>query len=397
MEVTRTIHPVGQGAFYSEVLRCTKSNRTFTVVYDCGSTNARVCPPILSDYLATCELVEKCKVIDILFISHFHCDHINGIKALIEAGVKIRNVVMPYIKPQILKDLESFEALTSGSEGSSLDFHFQNPYTILHSMPACSETRFLYVVDDPAINGPFLPHDSQSVNPFEGKGDIVDLSSNVQTEKGRICYWHSGDVFRVCDWFFLPFVDSRRAGDAQFEEAINDLKNLIDDLQKRHGNDWLIIGKDQIRDAYKKISTNLNQTSLMLFSSPVNNEQITGYEVNHECLGYYTSYYKIWPSCLYTGDISLTNSVCLQIGKKLGQYKIGTLQLPHHGAKNGWIVGITVINNKIKGSTNFYSHGLSNIYHHPHKEVYMAFRNNKEIFHGVNEANNSILIQTISI
>ena len=65
--LTRAIHPVGQGAFYSEIFSARKKTR-FTAVYDCGSND--------KEYLKT--NIEKFGTVDLVFISHFHNDHING-------------------------------------------------------------------------------------------------------------------------------------------------------------------------------------------------------------------------------------------------------------------------------------------------------------------------------
>ena len=37
MEVTRIIHPIGQGAFYTESIKT--NDNLYNVVYDCGSGN----------------------------------------------------------------------------------------------------------------------------------------------------------------------------------------------------------------------------------------------------------------------------------------------------------------------------------------------------------------------
>lgn len=76
MTLLRTFHPIGQGAFYTE--RHNINGTEFTVVFDYGSTT-----------LKGKKLETKIKstfpenhIIDILFISHFHSDQINGIKTL---------------------------------------------------------------------------------------------------------------------------------------------------------------------------------------------------------------------------------------------------------------------------------------------------------------------------
>jgi ribonuclease BN (tRNA processing enzyme) len=81
--MTRTFHPIGQSAFYSE-----KFESGFTIVYDCGgSTKAIVEQEIQNSF-------EKDEKIDIVFISHFHNDHINGLEFLLKY-CDVQKVVLP--------------------------------------------------------------------------------------------------------------------------------------------------------------------------------------------------------------------------------------------------------------------------------------------------------------
>lgn len=80
IKLTRTIHPVGQGAFYSETFSDCNNRPVFTAVYDCGGKK---------DYLK--KEIETLSTVDILFISHFHSDHINGVQDLID----LKSVVVP--------------------------------------------------------------------------------------------------------------------------------------------------------------------------------------------------------------------------------------------------------------------------------------------------------------
>lgn len=83
----RTIHPVGQGAFYSEIFHFDESSEKL-VVYDCGSTAKNKLKKVITNALP------QGKDIDILFISHFDSDHVNGLKEL-SLHHNIRNVVVP--------------------------------------------------------------------------------------------------------------------------------------------------------------------------------------------------------------------------------------------------------------------------------------------------------------
>ena len=67
--LTRTIHPVGQGAFYSETFSVRKK-KLYTVVYDCGHDKR----------VSAAAKIERLSAVDLIFISHFHDDHINGIE-----------------------------------------------------------------------------------------------------------------------------------------------------------------------------------------------------------------------------------------------------------------------------------------------------------------------------
>lgn len=73
--LTRIFHPIGQGAFYSETHRLGDGPKT-TVVYDCGSKTCKMkIKESIDEYLQD-------NRVHILFISHFHSDHCNGIEFL---------------------------------------------------------------------------------------------------------------------------------------------------------------------------------------------------------------------------------------------------------------------------------------------------------------------------
>ena len=90
-KLIRTFHPVGQGAFYSEVIKTGK--KEFTIVYDCGTTT----PSINIDNIINKSQLPK--TIDILFISHFHKDHISGIDALIQNHT-VKNIFVPFLSKE---------------------------------------------------------------------------------------------------------------------------------------------------------------------------------------------------------------------------------------------------------------------------------------------------------
>jgi beta-lactamase superfamily II metal-dependent hydrolase len=86
--VERIFWPVGQGAFYSEKLKF-DDGKEFNIVYDCGSKKKELVHPLIDEFF-------EGTTIDILFISHFDSDHVNGVPGL-KNKARIKNVVVPLI------------------------------------------------------------------------------------------------------------------------------------------------------------------------------------------------------------------------------------------------------------------------------------------------------------
>jgi len=89
-----TIHPVGQGLFYSG--KITHNNQVkFRMVFDCGSITAGAGQEEVELY-RDADFLGK-KVLDLLVISHFDQDHVNHIGKLLADGIKVKKLVMPFI------------------------------------------------------------------------------------------------------------------------------------------------------------------------------------------------------------------------------------------------------------------------------------------------------------
>lgn len=96
MEVTRVIHPIGQGGF------CTESfDDQHVVVYDCGGNDTKS----MENYIDSLSPEFSNKTIEAVFISHLHEDHINGLQHLIDK-TNVRRIFLPLLT----KD-KVFEAL----------------------------------------------------------------------------------------------------------------------------------------------------------------------------------------------------------------------------------------------------------------------------------------------
>lgn len=89
-----TIHPIGQGMFYSGEIKL-NDRSVFKMIFDCGSVSKGANQePLL--YRKT-HFLGRDKDLDLLVISHFDADHVNQIKTVVENDVKIKKLVMPFV------------------------------------------------------------------------------------------------------------------------------------------------------------------------------------------------------------------------------------------------------------------------------------------------------------
>lgn len=90
MNMTRTFHPIGQGAFYSEEFYNSEKGCIFRAVYDCGSLkycglqrNSDGTPLKRKDIEErVVQAFPDGHGVDILFVSHLDDDHVNLIPCL---------------------------------------------------------------------------------------------------------------------------------------------------------------------------------------------------------------------------------------------------------------------------------------------------------------------------
>ena len=98
MKVTRIIHPVGQGGFYSETFYNGEQEATF--VYDCGGFDGG--KNKMENYLKSFLPKDGSKKkIEAVFVSHFHVDHINGLQYLLN-NAEVKYLFLPLLTENIL-------------------------------------------------------------------------------------------------------------------------------------------------------------------------------------------------------------------------------------------------------------------------------------------------------
>ena len=366
IEVTRTFHPVGQGAFYTERFDIWDSE--FTIVYDCGSTT--LSRKMMESKIKTA--FSKDHQVDILFISHFHADHINGIDTL-QKHCKIKTVFLPLLSAEAKALLKVAYYFDQEGESSS-----RLPYD-----------RFEKLIDDPASF--FEENETKviTIMPLGGENSRDSLHEAIpisQITKGKTCA--SGiplHPFQYVNWFFIPFnYEQDKRGD-RFISAIKEKGLSLEDIDTI---DKIVAQRRVLKKAYASIEGDLNKNSMILFSGGIDERSCYDHVKRYSatvCGNFHISvirymktryshfygwdYSAIPSGCLYMGDIDLNEGDLIEdIRLRLGLFlpSLGTIQVPHHGSKHNFSHSICELGNVHLAILSF---GKKNRYHHPADSV----------------------------
>ncbi len=301
IELVRTFHPVGFGAFYVE--KHSFNHETTTIVYDCGTKeHINFLKSIIRE-----EFPEKGKVIDVLFISHFDKDHVSGIPFL-KKHCKIKKVIIPYLSEE---DRLLFVYAKKGlREYKQLIVNTENYFG--------RETKVYRVLSDSNRQ-----HELDKSNEFSDNSQRVVghiLQSGVSLDSLNI----------LSNWTLIPFNYDYAEQISKLKEKLNCLKL---DYKRFKDENYICEHYKKIKKAYKELypKSKQNDISLMLYSgTKTRNELFASY-----CgYVYHKPFFKL--GCLYLGDVSLQKDGCMNmLRERLGNrmQDIGTIQIPHHGSQ----------------------------------------------------------------
>lgn len=295
MHIIRHIHPIGHGAFYTEKF-CDDTSTKFNVVYDCGSLQKTI---VMKEVGIT---YSKADVIDLLFISHFHEDHINGIEALVNRVKSIRFVIMPLMRGNT-KYLLSLIAQSLGYSDTAKFIQSPEDY---FKEKGC-EAQVIYVSPEEADES------DEDVN-------VNDLSSLSQKDKKKVI--KSGQKLLYDKfWEYIPFNHEEVSRTRKFQQKLRTNQIIMPTA-----NDMSVFSNAKllgdIRKCYRQVCGGLNGNSLLLYSgAPLRVEHYEECEATIKKTG-----------CLYTGDCVLgkriSNTIKQKLASKLNSIRL--IQIPHH-------------------------------------------------------------------
>ena len=389
MRVIRTIHPVGQGAFYSE--RFFDGNRVIgNVVYDCGSVSPSL---VISEIDATYNADER---IDALFLSHLDRDHINGIPYLAKF-CKIDRIFFPIIDSDdakytgVCNMIPDEERLNADPNGEVLRFLKRFPVNPTEAFEAIGllPDRF------PRLYGVNIEHEQN--NNENGSSDEIFLNDNypqtydeIITQRrlissppeytaipdngnvGEVLVINSGAVLgdgwfgagNQFYWRYIPYNFRRKRALAELRRAMRDYLGLIpdiDDIREIIINPAKSIERKRLKEAYDRVGGGINSNSMIVLSGDSSQYIQRTISPNHSEVFYPEG-------ALYMGDYdSRSDQKYRAVLRAYRAYwnNVGVLQIPHHGSENNYNTKITKTNRCYFISAD----PLNNNYKHPSDAV----------------------------
>ena len=356
--LTRTIHPVGHGAFYTEELTGFNGD-IIRVVYDCGSKQAIKQWQNIIDSAFTAQGATMAKPkakgkrppkeeIEILFVSHLDEDHISGISRL-KKKYDVKCVVLPLLKDKTTKKLEYLLAL-----GKTTSKTKENDIQTLHSLIYNpqeywgKDTKILYVEPYDPETGDINPASPKNLAEFK-TGDIIGSFQAINigvnfSDKG-------GDK---CCWKYIPFNFDEKNRTKLFKKLVDECPVLkqFPDIVSAVFRGCRSKEISALKCIYRQIGetkepSRLNSNSLMVYSGPVESfakDSLTvcreeGDRVAGEKLDSMKWEQGKNAACLYLGDADLVNTDVLstiRIRLRAELPQLDMIQVPHHGSVNSY-------------------------------------------------------------
>lgn len=399
----RSILPVGQGAFYCEKFSI-DDEKPRTIVYDCGTwtaPRAKTLPRYFAEEIDG--MGKQGDDIDVLFISHFDKDHVNGIERL-NARYNIKNIVLPEITPNLwyLYALGvytgQYDAMTS-----FISFIQDNIGKLIEVQPANEGGEF------------DAPNDLLDLSTPEPVEEDDGTRGNGNRHKQTIQSGTRIKVSAIADklyWCYKPLnyevtsqtIDNLKkliiAGLAKINVVVTE--DDFNDLDKV--KNAIVIHQKEIKEGFARCGIETNKSSMIVYSGP--SAAIDAFAVVSPYMRYvywyfYRGQWSCKSACLYTGDSELEDNRYKSIIAYLDGLlpNIGTIQIPHHGSNKN--ITIDDIPRHLGLNLNeilcFASYGKKNIYHHPSFSIVADLFFKKSPLWGVTEDKNTQLNETVII
>lgn len=382
MEVTRIIHPVGQGGFYTETLSNGTEEATF--VYDCGGFDKG--KKKMTDYLDSFLHSENAiknpgdfgkKKIEAVFISHFHADHINGLQYLLD-NAEVKYLFLPQLTEDILLEAFVYNYCLTGTYNYTNRF-LMNLYRGNAKYGMGDNSTKIIPIDTTNDNG--IPENFNAEN-FSDEGFTIkawDFNQKNDLELVSLKSISPNLILHYGQWLFIPF-NPKVASDKVIALKERLVKKTGGRIEIKTLSTLLkSIGVKECKKIYTEVfGKQHNSYSMTLLSGTLEHVRRSHCKKIPDCQDihplcddsfFHPCCYN--PNILYTGDFEPANNI-----KELQRYysvfwkEIATIQIPHHGSINNYDEGL--YKHPIRGVVSV---GNENTYHHPDIETLVKIQN----------------------
>ncbi len=379
MIMLRSFLPVGQGSFCLEQFK--NGENKINIVYDCGTSTKSF--DINKEIRAN---FDKGEDILIVFISHLHEDHVNGLEYLLNY-CNVKNIIFP-LTSKSDRCIYAIRYLCNSPNNNQTDFTYrliQNPNEVIKNFSPETNVFALNYSNEERL---------EDIGDEDfGQVEIISSGKNVLDNLNQIS---KSPIEKI--WEYIPFNFRESSKKSKFYKALSSrLEYIVDDSNiKRVLSQW---GdrtiQEKIHDSYKDVNKDLNLNSLVLFSGAKDKEfyqiMVRPY-YNEFCCHCKWDYYKA-NGCLYFGDYNASGKLrWKELKSHYENYwdSIGCIQLPHHGSRKSYNHEIALLNAYFVVSA-----GKQNTYRHPHESVMRDILFEKKYPFIVTEESNSNFITKI--
>ena len=345
IELERTFWAVGHGAFYTERLYNHVYDTQFCAVYDCGGKSQKIICNRVDQFLDSVRDVKTKNrpTIDYLFISHFHRDHINGVRHLLNQA-SVQHIVVPQLEVSRLIEGYIYNALTMNVN----DIDEDNAQIFIRQQLAIQDIPVEQIIEvEPAYDNYSNPE--QSTNRYN---TLVSSGKNIEVKD------NSGLPY----WVYIPInIDYDKEKRQKLIDKLNAICNangiphvVVDGKIQWSSIDTILrTNMKDVKETYEQLFTgNHNAYSMPVYSGPIEKViKCHDFDFNGcELIPYYM-YRRYWhinerlpqyalkrlARCLYMGDFEAkdSNNLC-KLRKELNEYyyHTGMQQVPHHYSPN---------------------------------------------------------------
>lgn len=369
----RTQWAVGQGFFHSGEVRYSENEVMY--VYDCGSLNDGALNREIDRFIDR----YRGRRIDMLFVSHYHHDHVSGLPRLLKE-VGARSVVIPVI-PAIERLIAVGSTIPESAIGTwSVDFA-ADPVNALRDIdPNLEIIQVPPPADDEdteANNDDEPPARDTGADATGGFGSLEDVELRTGATSVFEGTDSTGAAVPLWQWKAYTTKLARKRRTKLVERLAHHLgldvsgfeMILFDAGAFRR---FVELHHKGVADAFASVFGDVNLSSLLVYSGPVL-ERMSRFRGRIRIGG--GRAIGIWgqlPGWLGTGDQKMGRRRCDEVARAFRAEldRIGVLTLPHHGARSSYHPRLLEMFGEQK-PVYVVSAGVHSQYGHPHREVLM--------------------------